>query len=151
MVVMVTYLLVLIMTWRGLVEGQALPCNLTRFSTSVNEVCINNFNQDMAASGYHERCPWPTVKGTYNTLRECITTWATNTLCSGWRHVTEGIFLDIHNKYFSMCETPALLQDPPLSIMVLLISPGIIFTLFLPLICLPLTTFKKEMPGRLGV
>ncbi|CAL8387713.1 unnamed protein product [Gadus morhua 'NCC'] len=42
-------------------------------------------------------------------------------------------------------------QRPPLTIMVLLISPGIIFTLLLPLLCLPLTTFHKEMPGTLGL
>ncbi|CAL8387711.1 unnamed protein product [Gadus morhua 'NCC'] len=87
----------------------------------------------------------------YNTLRECIKDWSGRTLCNNWRYVAEGIYLDIHDKFFSKCGPPVPLKDPPLTIMVLLISPGIIFTLLLPLLCLPLTTFHKEMPGTLGL
>ncbi|CAL8371937.1 unnamed protein product [Arctogadus glacialis] len=153
-VVMVTYLLVLLMTWRacsGQVVKPVAPCNLTLFSSSVNEVCLDEFSQAMAASGYQERCPWPVVKGIYNTLRECIKGWSERTLCNNWRYVAEGIYLDIHDKFFSKCGPPVPLKDPPLTIMVLLISPGIIFTLLLPLLCLPLTTFHMEMPGTLGL
>ncbi|CAL8387601.1 unnamed protein product [Gadus morhua 'NCC'] len=65
-VVMVTYLLVLLMTWRACSEQvvkPVVPCNLTLFSSSVNEVCLDEFSQAMAASSYQERCPWPAVKG----------------------------------------------------------------------------------------
>ncbi|XP_071756984.1 receptor activity-modifying protein 1 [Centroberyx gerrardi] len=147
---MAAYLLALILIWTGLGEGLVVPpCNRHMFDSNVHGLCLPDFNSSMETSGYQVRCPWPVTKRVYNTLKFCVDHWANQSWCKGRGFLVDEIFLDIHQSYFSHCN--GRLQDPPLTSLIMLIAPGIIATLFLPLLCVPLTTWDTEMPSTLGL
>uniref|UniRef100_A0A8C5HGI4 Uncharacterized protein n=1 Tax=Gouania willdenowi TaxID=441366 RepID=A0A8C5HGI4_GOUWI len=75
----------------------------------------------------------------YNTLKHCVDKWAIKSWCKGRGFLVDEVFLEVHQKYFSLC---GQIQDPPVFTLVMLITPVIIATLFLPLLCVHLVTWK---------
>ncbi|KAM4608907.1 receptor activity-modifying protein 1 [Polymixia lowei] len=147
---MVTYVAALILICTGLGEGVlAPPCDHKKFNANVHGLCLPAFNKSMETSGYQDTCPWPVVKGIYNTMKHCVDHWANASWCKGRGSMMDEVFLEIHKTYFSLCGGQA--QDPPLTTLIMLIVPGIIATFFLPLLCVHLTTWNTEMPSTLGL
>ncbi|XP_029936192.1 receptor activity-modifying protein 1 [Myripristis murdjan] len=147
--VMTVFLLSIILIWTGLAEGRVgQPCDRHMFDSRVNSVCLQNFNKSMETSGYQDRCPWPMAKGVYNVLKYCVDHWAILTSCKGWEFLVDKFFLDVHQMYFSLCNSR--IQDPPLTTLIMLIVPGIIATLLVPALCAHLTTQDTERLGTLG-
>nr|XP_057937170.1 receptor activity-modifying protein 1-like isoform X2 [Doryrhamphus excisus] len=112
------------------------PCDKHMFESNVH-ICRSAFNKSMETSGYHEGCPWPAVKRTYNTLKFCVDHWANTSMCRSRGSLVDDFFQEIHQKYFASC---GQVHDPPLTTLIMLIAPGVITTLFLPLLCIKLTT-----------
>ncbi|KAF7647772.1 hypothetical protein LDENG_00167160 [Lucifuga dentata] len=134
----VAYLLALMFLWTGLAEKVAVPsCDQHMFDSNVHNCCLPDFNKSMEMSGYQVRCPWPTVKRFYNKLKYCVDHWANISWCKGTGFQLDKIFLKVHQTYFSLC---GQIVDPPLTTLIMLVVPGIIVTLFLPALCLHLTT-----------
>lgn len=84
----------------------------------------------------------------YNQLKYCVDNWAYLSWCKGYRFLVDEVFLEVHEKYFLLC---GQVHDPPLTTLIILIASTIIPTLFLPLLCLKLTTWNREMPSTLGL
>uniref|UniRef100_A0A667Z6N4 Uncharacterized protein n=1 Tax=Myripristis murdjan TaxID=586833 RepID=A0A667Z6N4_9TELE len=84
----------------------------------------------------------------YNVLKYCVDHWAILTSCKGWEFLVDKFFLDVHQMYFSLCNSR--IQDPPLTTLIMLIVPGIIATLLVPALCAHLTTQDTERLGTLG-
>ncbi|XP_054644216.1 receptor activity-modifying protein 1-like [Dunckerocampus dactyliophorus] len=112
------------------------PCDKHMFESNVH-ICRSVFNKSMETSGYHERCTWPAVKRIYNTLKLCVDHWANTSLCRSRGSLVDDFFQEVHQKYFASC---GQVHDPPLTTLIMLIAPGVIATLFLPLLCMKLTT-----------
>ncbi|CAK6963714.1 receptor activity-modifying protein 2-like [Scomber scombrus] len=143
-----SYLLAFIFFWTGL-SAQFIvpPCDKDKFDSDVR-ICLSVFNNSMKTSNYHDICPWPTVKRIYNDLKHCVDDSAIATLCRGCKFLVDEIFLEVHKEYFLLC---GQVHDPPITTLIMLIAPGIIATFFLPLLCLKLTTWNKEMPCSVGL
>ncbi|XP_061774383.1 receptor activity-modifying protein 1-like [Nerophis ophidion] len=131
----------------GLSVKSIYPCDKHMFLSNVH-ICSSLFNKSMETSGHHERCTWPAVKRIYNQLKLCVDLWAKKSLCLSRGSLVDDFFQEVHREYFASC---GQVQDPPLPTMILLIAPGIIATLFLPLLCIKLTTWNIEMPNTLGL
>ncbi|CAG5865954.1 unnamed protein product [Menidia menidia] len=116
------------------------PCNENSFGSAV-ENCLSDFNKSMETSGYQEKCPWPNVRRIYNNLKVCVEKRASKTWCTGYKFLVDEVFLKVHWRYFSLCEE---VQDPPFFTLVMLIAPVIIATLFMPLLCVHLTTWERS-------
>ncbi|XP_053296170.1 receptor activity-modifying protein 1 [Pleuronectes platessa] len=112
------------------------PCDELMFHNDVDN-CLLAFNHSMETSGYEDRCPWPAVKGVYYQLQICVNLTAGLYWCKGYKSLLDEVYLAVHRKYFSLC---GLVRDPPAITLMLLISPSIIITLLMPLVCLPLVT-----------
>ncbi|KAM7407816.1 hypothetical protein PAMA_003533 [Pampus argenteus] len=145
--VLTVHLLTLIFSWTGISAIIIPSCDEDVFFSNVH-VCLSNFNHSMETSSYGDGCPWPTVKRIYYDLKYCVDDWLTTSWCRGHRFLVDEVFLEVHNKYFFLC---GQVQDPPLTTLIMLITPGIIFTLFVPLLCLKLTPSHTEMPSTLGL
>ncbi|XP_056145978.1 receptor activity-modifying protein 2-like [Lampris incognitus] len=116
------------------------------FNDIIHCKCLPDFEKTMEMMDYQTSCPWPIVKLSYHTLNVCVSHWAVLTSCRGIS--VDDMYFDIHQTYFSLCDT---VQDPPLFSLLMLIVPGIVVVLFLPFLCNCLTTGNKEMPGTLGL
>ncbi|KAI3356531.1 hypothetical protein L3Q82_017737 [Scortum barcoo] len=114
------------------------PCDQHMFASNVDN-CLSDFNKSMETSGYQDRCPWPAVKRVYNKVKHCVDHWAKASWCRGNGFLVDEIFLEVHHTYFSIC---GQVQDPPPTTLILLIAPVIIVTLFLPFLCVNLTTWN---------
>ncbi|XP_059199539.1 receptor activity-modifying protein 1-like [Centropristis striata] len=142
------YLLALIFIWTGTaLKFVVPPCDPHMFDRGVDN-CLTDFNRSMETSGYQGRCPWPTVKRVYNQLKGCVDDWARASWCRGHGFLMDSVFLEVHQMYFKLC---GQMQDPPLTTLIMLIAPGIIVTLFLPILCYNLTTWNTEMPSSIGL
>ncbi|XP_031730878.1 receptor activity-modifying protein 2 [Anarrhichthys ocellatus] len=130
--VLSTYLLALIFIRTG------MACDQHMFDSRVDD-CLSHFNKSMETSGYQDSCPWPTEKRIYNTLNMCVDHWAKESCCKGHGFLKDTVFLEIHKMYFRLC---GQVQDPPLTTLIMLIAPVIIITLFLPILCVNLTTWN---------
>ncbi|GAA6219739.1 receptor activity-modifying protein 1-like [Lates japonicus] len=132
--------------WTGMAaEFVVRPCDQHMFHSNVDN-CLSEFNNSIETSGYQDSCPWPTVKCIYNKLKICVDDWAKVSWC--WGSPVDKVFLEVHQTYFSLC---GQVHDPPLTTLIMLITPVTIATLFLPLLCINLTTWNTEMPGTLGL
>uniref|UniRef100_A0A4W6FBV6 Uncharacterized protein n=1 Tax=Lates calcarifer TaxID=8187 RepID=A0A4W6FBV6_LATCA len=65
----------------------------------------------------------------YNKLKICVDDWAKVSWC--WGSPVDKVFLEVHQTYFSLC---GQVRDPPLTTLIMLITPVTIATLFLPLL-----------------
>ncbi|XP_028249680.1 receptor activity-modifying protein 1-like [Parambassis ranga] len=143
---MAAHLLALIFIWTvsyapGLAAKFVVPpCDQKMFDRNVNN-CLSYFDTRMETSGYQDVCPWPTVKRDYNELKLCVDHWANISWCKGYKFLVDEVFLGVHQMYFSLC---GQVHDPPLTILIMLIAPVIITTLFLPILCVHLTTWKTD-------
>lgn len=127
----------LMMTLTELVHGNHISlCNRNSFDSYVQEHCLTHFFQNMENSGYQESCPWPATKWSYVMLRNCVENVANMTWCPE-PSLKDEIFLAVHHKYFSLCPYR---EDPPLTIQIMLIVPGIIATFFLSILWAQMTT-----------
>ncbi|XP_034742299.1 receptor activity-modifying protein 1-like [Etheostoma cragini] len=146
--VLTVYLLALIFIRTGKAAKFVVPpCDRDMFDSGVDK-CLSDFNRSMETSGYQDRCPWPTGKHVYNQLKSCVDDFTIRSWCRGHGFLVDTIFLEVHKVYFKLC---GQVHDPPLTTLIMLIAPGIIATLFLPVLCVNLTTLKTEMPGTLGL
>ncbi|XP_068561234.1 receptor activity-modifying protein 1-like [Cebidichthys violaceus] len=139
--VLSTYLLALIFIWAG------MACDQHMFDSHV-DYCLSDFNKSMETSGYQDSCPWPTVKRIYNELTICVDNGANKSLRKGHGFVKDRVFLEVHKMYFRHC---GQVQDPPLTALIMLIAPVIIVTLFLPILCVNLTTWNTDKANTLGL
>uniref|UniRef100_A0A3Q2ZEX8 Uncharacterized protein n=1 Tax=Kryptolebias marmoratus TaxID=37003 RepID=A0A3Q2ZEX8_KRYMA len=73
----------------------------------------------------------------YNSLTLCVENGAKTSLCMGHMFLIDEVLLQIHQTYFSLCRQ---VQDPPLLTAFMLMAPGVVFTLFMPFLCVHLTT-----------
>uniref|UniRef100_A0AAV2JUJ7 Uncharacterized protein n=1 Tax=Knipowitschia caucasica TaxID=637954 RepID=A0AAV2JUJ7_KNICA len=92
------------------------PCDLPLFESKL-QMCLSEFNRSLQ----HEPrggCRWPQVKG-------------------GVSPLVDHLFMGVHQEYFSEC---GQVQDPPLTIVVLMVAPLVMCTLVLPMVCVHLTT-----------
>uniref|UniRef100_A0A3P8YM75 Si:ch73-193i22.1 n=1 Tax=Esox lucius TaxID=8010 RepID=A0A3P8YM75_ESOLU len=105
--------------------GYNASCNSLQFERYVYEDCIPHFNHSMEASDYLNTCPWPTFKGSYLVLNDCVGKVAVVTGCIE-PSLKDSVFLEVHRKYFSLCSGPA---DPDGPVLMLLIMPSVITTL----------------------
>lgn len=85
---------------------------------------------------------------TYNALKVCVDEWASVSWCRGHGFLVDEVFLEVHKMYFKLC---GQVHDPPLTTLIMLIAPVLIATLFLPILCVTLTTWDTEMPSTLGL
>ncbi|XP_031152396.1 receptor activity-modifying protein 1-like [Sander lucioperca] len=146
--VLTAYLLALIFIWTGMAAKFVVPpCDRDMFDSGVDK-CLSDFNRSMETSGYEDRCPWPTGKRIYNQLKSCVDNSANGSWCRGHGFLVDTVFLEVHEMYFKLC---GHVEDPPLTTLIMLIAPVIIATLFLPILCVNLTTWKTEMPSTLGL
>ncbi|KAM3608442.1 uncharacterized protein V6R79_025433 [Siganus canaliculatus] len=146
--VLAAYWLVLAFLWTGTAVKFVVPqCDQNMFDSNVAD-CLSDFNRSLETSSYQETCPWPGVKRIYNKLKLCVDNWATVSWCRGQGFLVDEVFLEVHETYFSAC---GQVHDPPLTTLIMLIAPGIITTLFLPLLCVSLTTYNIEMPSSVGL
>lgn len=146
--VFTAYLLALVFTGTGMAAKFVVPpCDSHMFDSGVG-YCLSGFNRSMETSGYQDRCPWPTVKRTYNALKVCVDEWASVSWCRGHGFLVDEVFLEVHKMYFKLC---GQVHDPPLTTLIMLIAPVLIATLFLPILCVTLTTWDTEMPSTLGL
>ncbi|XP_076118737.1 uncharacterized protein LOC143099696 [Alosa pseudoharengus] len=128
-----THSLIICLAIIGHMEAKHLAvCDTHKFHTYVHH-CISYFNNTMEASGYQNKCPWPTKRGEYIVLIRCLERVATHTRCVE-PSLRDGIFVRLHQAYFSLCTR--LPQDPALPVLLLLILPCIVTTLLLPCCCL---------------
>lgn len=146
--VLTAFLLALIFIQTGMAAKFVVPpCDRHMFDSGVAG-CLSDFNKSMETTGYQDSCPWPTVKRIYNKLKGCVDDWATASWCKGRGFLVDTVFLEVHKMYFKLC---GQVRDPPLFTVIMLIAPVIIATLFLPILCFPLTTWSTDMPGTLGL
>lgn len=93
-------------------------------------------------------CLTPFFFSIYSKLKNCVDDWANASCCRGYSFLADKVFLKVHDMYFLDC---GQVQDPPLTILIMLIAPVTIVTLLLPLLCVNLTTLDTEMPSALGL
>lgn len=93
-------------------------------------------------------CLIPFFFSIYSKLKNCVDDWAQASCCRGYSFLADKVFLKVHDMYFLDC---GQVQDPPLTILIMLIAPVSIVTLLLPLLCVNLTTSDTEMPSALGL
>ncbi|AWP12780.1 putative receptor activity-modifying protein 1-like isoform 3 [Scophthalmus maximus] len=135
--VLTACLLALVFMWTGMAaKSVSPPCDQHMFDSDVDN-CLSEFNNSMDTSSYRDSCPWPTVKHIYNQLKFCVDDLAKVSWCKSQTFLEDKVFLGVHQTYFSLC---GQVQDPPLTTLIMLITPAIIFTLSLPLLCIHLTT-----------
>ncbi|TNN60272.1 Receptor activity-modifying protein 1 [Liparis tanakae] len=141
--VLSVYLLALTFIWTGMASKFVVsPCDPHLFDD-----CLSDFNRSMESSGYRESCPWPTAKRNYDLLKTCVDDWATATICRGHGSPKDDIFLAVHKTYFKRCEK---FQDPPPTTLAALIAPGVVVTLFMPIVFAHLATrnaYRLDSPG----
>ncbi|XP_063744642.1 receptor activity-modifying protein 1-like [Eleginops maclovinus] len=141
------YLLALIFIWTGMAAKFVVPpCDHPMFDSAVQN-CLSDFNKSMETTGYQHRCPWPTVKRIYYELKICTERCAKVSWCKGYGHLVDDVFLVVHETYFKLC---GQVQDPPLFTLIMLIATPIITTLFMPILCVNLTTCETKIPGAFG-
>ncbi|XP_074551205.1 receptor activity-modifying protein 1 [Halichoeres trimaculatus] len=146
--VLTAYFMVLPFIWTVVAAKLLiLPCNEHMFDSNVAN-CLSEFNRSMEARDNRDSCPWPDVKGIYNQLKTCVDDWAKESWCTGHGFLVDNIFLEVHQTYFHQC---GQIQDPPLFTLIMLIAPVIIATLLMPILCVHLTTYDKEMPSTTGL
>lgn len=131
----------LAVTWTGAAVKVVPPCDQETFHFTVLD-CSSDFNRSMEASGYQEACPWPDVKPLYYNLKTCVEEAVKQSWCMGYTTMVDEVFLKVHQTYFSLCRQ---VHDPPLHTLLLLIAPGVVITLFLPFLCIHLTTDKTDL------
>ncbi|KAG7502702.1 hypothetical protein JOB18_024951 [Solea senegalensis] len=125
-------LLALVFIWTGMAVKYVPPCDELSFQSNVH-ICLSEFNKSMEMSGYHDSCPWPTVKGIYNNLKVCVEALRDKTWCKQHGSLLDNVYLPVHQTYFYLC---GQLRDPPLMTAIMLIAPCIIVTLCMPCFCL---------------
>ncbi|XP_071063235.1 receptor activity-modifying protein 1 [Pseudochaenichthys georgianus] len=141
------YLLALIFIWTGMAATSVVaPCDHHMFDSGIQN-CLSDFNKSMETTGYQHMCPWPTVKRLYNELNICVDSSATVSWCKRYTHLVDAVLLEVHEIYFNLC---GQVHDPPLFILIMLIAPPIITTLFLPILCVGITTCETKMASTFG-
>ncbi|XP_054471886.1 receptor activity-modifying protein 1-like [Anoplopoma fimbria] len=139
--VLSAYALAVIFFWRGIAAKLVVPpCDQHMFDSGVDN-CLSDFNKSMETSGYQDSCPWPTEIRIYNKLKRCVDDWAKESWCKGHGFLRDTVFLEVHKMYFRLC---GQVQDPPSTTLIVLIAPVIIITLFLPILCVKLTTWNTN-------
>ena len=101
----------------------------------------------MSSCSLFPSCSPSLCSRSYIQLKTCVEKVANMTLCPE-PSLKDEIFLSVHRVYFSLC---TYREDPPLTVQIMLIVPGIIATLFLPLLCVHLTTWSPELPCSVGL
>ncbi|KAL7882023.1 hypothetical protein AOLI_G00088720 [Acnodon oligacanthus] len=124
--------LIMCLAFTGLDEAKHLPCDRPTFDNEVHNHCLPLYKQRMATSNYQQECPWPTTKGLYIQLDECVRKAMNHTFCREPSLKNE-IFLKLHQTYFPLC---FFMQDPGLHVLLLLTLPCIIITFLMPLFCM---------------
>ncbi|XP_067084405.1 receptor activity-modifying protein 1-like [Osmerus mordax] len=139
---------VILLLITGLGKGDIISsCSRHNFDRFVQDYCLPEFYNNMKNSGYQDSCPWPQMKWSYIQLKTCVEKVANMAWCPE-PSLKDEIFLSVHRTYFSLC---AYREDPPLTVQIMLIVPGIIATLFLPLLWVHLTTWSPELPCSVGL
>ncbi|KAL7865416.1 hypothetical protein SRHO_G00106630 [Serrasalmus rhombeus] len=108
--------LIMCLAFTGLDGAKNLPCDRPTFDIEVYNHCIPLYKQRMATSNYQQECPWPTTKGLYVQLDECVRKAMNLTFC-GEPSLKNEIFLKLHQTYFPLC---FFMQDPGLHVLLLL-------------------------------
>ncbi|KAJ8004641.1 hypothetical protein DPEC_G00138430 [Dallia pectoralis] len=120
--------------------GHVLQCNKFQFDIYVHENCLAYFNHSMEPSDYRNTCPWPTFRGSYVALNDCVDEAASVTRCIE-PSLKDAVFLEVHSGFFNLCSR---LANPDVLVLILLIVPCVIATLLFSVLCVPLATKTSE-------
>ncbi|KAF4087117.1 hypothetical protein AMELA_G00092590 [Ameiurus melas] len=118
--------------------SDALLCNRAKFDYGVNNYCLPDYKQLMAASNYQDECPWPNTQRYYYNLDNCFQHMVNITACSE-PSLKNKIFLDLHRTYFFHCY---FLKDPDVPVLLLFMLPCIIVTFVFPFLCSYITPME---------
>ncbi|KAF4108759.1 hypothetical protein G5714_009832 [Onychostoma macrolepis] len=123
---------------------RTLPCDKDTFDAFVYKFCIEPFTQTMANTDYQLRCPWPSTRRNYVNLMLCLEELSNSTCCTDtfYKHY---MLLDIHKVYFAMCSYK---QDPGIPILLLLITPCVIFPFIIPFLCQLFKLHECRLPNN---
>lgn len=121
------------------------PCDKQMFQTNVN-ICLSVFNSSMETIAYQDACPWPAVKPIYTDLHVCVD--KAKVLCKvRYPELSEQVYVEVHRRYFSSC---GYVRDPSPTTLIMLIAPGIVTTLLLPLLCKRISDWEVEKISAVG-
>lgn len=137
----------IILASAGFTEAIYISCNRSTFDTYVNNYCLPAYNKSMASSNFQDRCPWPSMRGSYIMLNKCVDNMVRLSRCIE-PSVKDQVFLEIHRAYFSLCTYK---EGPDLQTWLLLVLPCILATLILPFACMHITTSTGQQTASPGL
>ncbi|XP_075904762.1 receptor activity-modifying protein 1-like [Nelusetta ayraudi] len=115
-----------------LLPPPASGCSRSFYEMTIRDLCLAEFEQDMAALDRGLWCSWPDTMETYEELTNCTYQVALRVDCFWPNRAIDHLFAQVHQHYFANCAlTGRLLHDPPSGVLAPFIAVPVLVTLLM--------------------